>query len=429
MFTFESINVILLVKAMELIPVIIFYTFIFLSVYAQVFFFVTFIENRKRIVIRDEEIKLGSYPTVTIVVPCWNEEKTVEKTVSSLLNLNYPKDKINIFLIDDGSTDGTLSVINRFKGYSNVRVFSKENGGKYTALNLGIKNSRADFFGCLDADSFVEKDALVRIMSYFEKDSDAMAVVPSVTVHDPKNYIQYAQKTEYSMGVYFKKMLDFLGAIHVTPGPFTIFNKKVFSDLGPYKHGHNTEDMEIAFRMQKNKYKIVHCNDAYVYTKTPVSIKKLYKQRVRWIYGFINNIIDYRNVLFRKKYGNFALFTLPVGIVSSLSVSYLFGQTAYNIIKFLYYKIVQFEVLGFNFSIKNFNFDPFFINTQTVVFLIISLYFFIIFAIFFGKKMTKENNKFSLNELFYFPVFSMIAPFWLLKGVYNTILSRRPSWR
>lgn len=407
----------------------IFYILTFLSVYVQIFFLVTFLENRKKIVIRNEKIKLTAYPAVTIVVPCWNEESTVERTVQSLLHLNYPKEKINIFLIDDGSTDNTWNIINKFVGELNVKIFRKANEGKYTALNLGLKNLQTDFFGCLDADSLVDRESLVRIMSYFEKDSSVMAVVPSMKVHNPKNFIQYAQRAEYNMGIYFKKMLSFLGAIHVTSGPFTIFRKEVFDKLGSYRHGHSTEDMEIAFRMQKNGYKIDHCNDAYVYTGTPLSVLKLYKQRVRWIYGFINNVIDYRGVLFKKKYGNFALFTLPVGIISSFSVSYLFGNIVYNLGYFLYLKIIQLKTIGFSFSVKNFSLDLFFLNTESLVFLVFSLYLFVLFAIIFGRKMAKEKNFFSFYELYYFPVFFIIAPFWLVTGIYNTIVSRKPAWR
>lgn len=407
----------------------IFYIVVFLSVYVQVFFLVTFLENRKKIIIRNGQTKLNSYPAVTIVIPCFNEEKTVEKTVRSLLNLNYPKDKLGIFIINDGSTDNTQNIINKFRKDPNIKVFSKENGGKHTALNLGLENSETSFFGCLDADSTADAESLTRIMSYFEKDPNIMAVVPSVTVYNPKNLIQHAQKAEYSMGIYFKKMFGFLGAIHVTPGPFTIFKRKVFDDLGPYRHGHSTEDMEIAFRMQKNHYKIEHCNDAYVYTNTPPTIMKLYKQRVRWIYGFINNIIDYKSVLFKKKYGNFATFTLPVGIISILSVSYLFGRIIYNLVYFLYSKILLFKTVGFDLKINSFIFDPFFINTQSILFLLIFTYLLITFAIIFGRKMAKEKNIFSLNTLYFFPVFGIIAPFWLLKAIFNTIIKRRPSWR
>jgi len=407
----------------------IFYILIFLSVYVQVFFFVTFLENRKKIVIRNGKIKLKHYPAVTIAVPCWNEENTVEKTVQSLLNLNYPKDKLQIMLIDDGSTDNTWNVINKFTGYENIKVFHKENGGKYTALNFGLQHCETDFFGGLDADSFADPESLVRLMSYFEKNSDIMAVAPSVVVPDSKNIIQNAQKAEYNMGVYLKKMLCFLGAINVTPGPMTIFKRKVFNDLGYYRHGHNTEDMEIAYRMQQNNYKIEHCNDAYVYTNTPGTIRKLFRQRLRWIYGFINNTIDYKNVLFRKKYGNFAIFTLPMGVISILSVSYLFGRIVYNAGDFLYLKIIQLKTIGFHFSIKTFTFDPFFISTQSFLFLFFSIYFLVIFAMIFGRKMTEGKWGFSLDMLYFFPIFLFIAPFWLVKAVYNTILQRKPSWR
>jgi cellulose synthase/poly-beta-1,6-N-acetylglucosamine synthase-like glycosyltransferase len=395
----------------------------------QVFFFATFLENRKKIIIRNGKIKLAEYPAVTIVVPAFNEEKTVEKTIYSLLNLNYPQDKIKIFLIDDGSTDNTWQVINKFAEYPNIKIFHKENGGKFTALNLGLENAQTDFFGGLDADSSIDSESLARLMSYFEKDPSVMAVAPSVTVHNPDNFVQYAQKAEYNMGIYFKKMLCFLGAINVTPGPLTIFRRKVFDDLGPYRHGHNTEDMEIAYRMQKNNYKIEHCNDAYVFTNTPRTVRKLYRQRLRWIYGFINNTIDYKDVLFKKKYGNFAIFTLPMGVVSILSISYLFGRIVYNLWNFLYLKIMQFETVGFVFNVKKLSFDPFFINTQSFVFLVLAIYCLIIFAIIFGGKMAKEKTLFSFNTLYFFPVFALVAPFWLLKAIYNTLLQRKPAWR
>ncbi len=414
---------------MSVVPTIIFYTLAFLSVYVQVFFFVTFLENRKRIIIRKGGIKLAHYPGVTIVVPCWNEERTLESTVQSIFNLNYPKDKIKILLIDDGSTDNTWNVINKFSNHPNVKIFRKENGGKHTALNLGLLHSDTDFFGGLDADSIVHPESLVRIMSSFDKDASIMAVAPSVTVHNVKNFIQNAQKTEYDMGVYLKKMLGFLGAIPVTPGPLTIFRKKVFDDLGPYRHGHSTEDMEIAYRMQENHYKIEYCNDAFVYTNSPSSIKKLYKQRLRWIYGFINNTIDYRRVLFDKRYGNFAFFALPAGVISIVSVSYLFIKIVYSIGYFIYSKIVTLNALGWNFSFGVPKFDLFFFNGQSFAFLVIFAYTLVIFSMIFGRKMTNEKRIFSIYMLSFFPVFIIIAPFWFFKAIYSTIVNRKPAWR
>ncbi|KKP86019.1 MAG: Glycosyltransferase involved in cell wall biogenesis [Candidatus Nomurabacteria bacterium GW2011_GWA1_35_8] len=408
---------------------IVFYVLTFLSVYVQVFFLITFLENRKKIITRNGTIKLAKYPKVTVIVPCWDEEKTIYKTVRSLLDLNYPKDKLKIFLIDDGSTDGTWNAILKFSKHPNVKIFHKENGGKYTALNLGLEHVETDFLGCLDADSIADPESLIRIMSYFEKDSDVMAVAPSIVALKSKNIIQGAQRAEYDMSVYIKKMLGLMGAIHVAPGPLTIFRKKVFDDLGPYRHAHNTEDMEIAYRMQKNHYKIEQCNDAYIYTNTPGTITKLFKQRLRWIYGFINNTIDYRNIIFRKKYGNFSLFTVPSSIISIFAVSFLFGKMAYGLSSFLFSKVIEFETVGLGFVSKT-NFpDLFFVDTQSPFFIIIVLYFLIVFSIILGKKMTEGKWSFSFNTFYFFLIFSVIGPFWLLKAVYNTILSRKPAWR
>ncbi len=407
----------------------IFYILIFLAVYIQVFFLVTFLENRKKIFTRDDAFKLSRYPAVTIVVPCWNEERTVYKTIRSILNLNYPKDKIKVFLIDDGSTDGTWNVLKKFDKHNNITIFKKENGGKHTALNLGLEKAGTDFLACLDADSFVDSEALVRIMSYFEKDPSIMAVTPSLVVNNPSTLVQNAQNVEYHISVFAKRMLAFLGAIHVTPGPFTVFKTEVFKKIGPYHYAHNTEDMEIAYRMQKNHLKIDYCNDAYVYTNTPPTVKKLYKQRLRWIYGFINNTIDYRDVLFRRKYGNFSMFTVPAGIVSLFTVSFLVGRLIYNFVDFVLYKITQYNTVGFDLSINTKLPDLFFINTDPFIFVTLFIYFLVILSIVLGRRMIEGKWGLSWSTVYFFVVFSVVAPFWLMKAIYNTIISQKPAWR
>lgn len=418
---------------MEPIFSTIYYILMFLVVYAQVFFLVTFLENRKKIIFRDEEVKLKFYPKVTVIVPCFNEENHIYHSIRSLLGMNYPQNKLSIFLIDDGSTDNTWKFIQKFEKYPNIKIFQKENGGKYTALNLGLEHTESDFVGCLDADSVVDKEALVRIMSYFEADPDAMAVVPSLVVDSPKGIIQNAQRVEYNMGIYLKKLFGFLGAIDVTPGPFTIFKKKVFIDLGPYKHAHNTEDMEIAYRMQTHRYKIDHCNDAYVYTKTPLTIKKLFVQRLRWQYGFINNTLDYRGFLFKKNFGNFSFFALPMKVLTLFTLGFVFLRALYNLTRFISDQIVIYQTIGFHGSILPKHFDLFFFNTGIVFFLTICIYSLVVFSIIIGRKMTtktKEKWGVPYQIVYFFLVFGLMAPFWILKAGYNTIVSRRaPAWR
>jgi biofilm PGA synthesis N-glycosyltransferase PgaC len=362
-------------------------------------------------------------------VPCYNEEDTIEKTVKSLLALDYPKDKIKIILVDDGSKDNTWNIIKSFDNGSNILAFTKENGGKHTALNLALEKTDSEFFGCLDSDSLVHPQALKRILKYFERDPVTMAVAPSVIVYKPKNILQYAQNIEYDMSIYTKKMLGFMGGIHVTPGPFSIFRTRVFDELGNYHKAHNTEDQEIALRMQENGYKIDHCPDAYVYTISPDSVIKLYRQRTRWIYGFIKNLIDYRKMLFKKEYGTVALFTLPSGLVSIIGVVFLFINIVGNIIQFIYHKIIQIQTVGFanvfNFDYK---FDWFFLNTKAVLLLSVVLYILVIISVMIGRKMVEGKSGFSIAILYFVLIYSVIAPFWILRAIYNAFRSKETSW-
>ncbi len=408
------------------------YAITFLAVYVQIFLLVTFLQKRKHLA-QTTGLPVPEpthYPTVSIIVPCWNEEKTVHGTVESLLALDYPHDKLSIMVVDDGSTDSTWQELSVYKDNPRVQIFRKENGGKHTAVNFGIEHSRSDLIGCLDADSFVQPDALKRMVHAFNTHPDIMATAPSMIIHNPKNIVQFAQRVEYNMSTYNKKMLSYLGAIHVTPGPFSIFRKEVFEKIGKFRKAHGTEDQEIAYRMQEHHLRIYHCHDAIVYTSSPDTIKKLYKQRLRWIYGFIQNTIDYRRLMFKTKYGNFSFYTLPAGVISILAVVYLSLALFYNLIVWIIKKITQWSVVGWHTPVAALHFDPFFINMRTIVFVEILIYGLVVFAIIMGSKITNQGKKLNWHVIPYILMYSVISPFWLLKAVWNTLHGRRqPAWR
>jgi cellulose synthase/poly-beta-1,6-N-acetylglucosamine synthase-like glycosyltransferase len=407
---------------------IVFYGLSFLSIYVQIFLLITFIERRKEIKYRTGPIDLKTYPSVTVIVPCWNEEATIGGTIDSLLALDYPADKVQIILVDDGSTDNTWHVMQHYIGHPQITAFTKENGGKHTAMNLGISKTTTEFVGCLDADSFVDPQALKRIMTYFEN-KEVMAVAPAIIVTKPKNLIQRIQKIEYNWAIYTKKMLGLNNAIHVAPGPFSIFKTEVFAKIGNFRSAHNTEDMEIAYRMQANHMKIEHANDAFVYTVTPNTVKKLYKQRLRWIYGFIQNTIDYRRLLFKKEFGNFAFFTVPSGVLSVISVCFIFFFSIYKLFNFIIEQTVRITTVGITFTWPQHLFDPFYFNTQAMNIIVITLYSTVILAMLIGSRMAEGRPKFSFTYIWFFAIYSVIAPLWLLKAVYNTIFAKKTAWR
>lgn len=101
------------------------YAFLFVTLYLEVFFLITFFEERSNIKGKPKNAKLSYYPSATIIVPCWNEESTVAGTVHSLLRLNYPKNKLNIFIVDDGSTDDTWEVVQKFANNPQITLMRK----------------------------------------------------------------------------------------------------------------------------------------------------------------------------------------------------------------------------------------------------------------------------------------------------------------
>lgn len=412
---------------MHQISSIILYILAFISTYVQVVFLITFLEKRREIKKREGVTALSAFPAVTIMVPAWNEETTLRGTVESLLALDYPADKLNIFLVDDGSTDGTWKIMQGFMSHPQIKAIHKENGGKHTAVNLGLEQATTPFVGCLDSDSFVDSQALRRIMTYFEKDPATMAVCPSIIVNKPKGMMQIIQRVEYDWAVFRKKILGILNANYVTPGPFSIYKKEVFEKIGYFRAAHNTEDMEIAFRMQSNHMKIEQCEDAFVYTTVPDTVKKLYKQRLRWIYGFIMNAWDYRGIMFKKKYGAFSMFSVPAGVISIVAAPYLLSLFVFNTAVAASKNIERISTTGFDFGFGGF--DAFYVSTSSNTFVLIFMYAILVIAMIIGRKMVTGRYGLDRYTIPFMIIFSAVAPFWIMKAIYNSITRRAVAWR
>ena len=403
------------------------YASLFIALFFEVFLLITYLEVREEMKKEDKWLP-KRFPTVTVIVPCFNEEKTVIETIKSILNLDYPKELVSIILVNDGSTDNTLKVFNKFKNHSRIKILSKPNGGKHTAVNLALEQVETELVGCLDADSFVMPNALQKIVPYFD-DEKTMAVTPSIKVHEPKNFLQYIQKTEYSWSIFLRRMLSSMGALYVTPGPFSIFRTQVFRELGSYRYAHMTEDMEMAMRLQKNHYKIVNSHGAHVYTVAPSTLKGLVKQRSRWSYGFLNNAFDYRTLFFNKNYGNFGMFIMPIATVSSITSLVMVG----NIVRGWLVKIIdtisRVEAVGFNWKLGSPSFDWYFINTGTLPFIVLTALGLTLYILYLSLKLA--DGKFTLHRgvFYYLFLYVFMTPLWIIKALFDTAFRRKVSWR
>jgi biofilm PGA synthesis N-glycosyltransferase PgaC len=330
-------------------------------------------------------------------------------------------------VIDDGSVDDTWNVVSKYKDVENIKLYQKQNeGSKFAALNFGLARAEGVIVGCLDADSRVDPGALRASVRTFMKEKEIMAVIPAMMIDTPNKLVEKLQKVEYEMLTFGKQTFAALQAIYVAPGPFALFRMEVFEKLGPYKEAHHTEDLEISLRMVLNGMRISFSAESLVYTKGPATVSALMHQRVRWVYGFIKNMYEYRYMVFKSKFKNVGLISLPMttfGIFSSVI-------TVPIIIYSLCQAIVLFaeNVWTVGFHPSMFSFSWFYMNTQPATIMALILFAFLFTSIILGRKILKSKRLFSPDILliFSYSYFSMV---WTIRAMYNATLSRKSTWR
>lgn len=407
------------------------YPFLFLALYFEVFLLLSFLQNARKH--RGDARRVPAiWPSVTVFIPCYNEERTVVKTLDSLRALDYPHDKLSIFAIDDGSKDGTLAVLNEYVATHNdqrIHVLHKENGGKHTALNLGLATATSDIVGCLDADSFVATSALKESVMLFS-DPEVMAVTPAIKVARAETLMQRIQHAEYGLSAFIRRTFSWMDAIFITPGPFSMFRRDVFTQLGPYREAHNTEDMEIALRMQAAGMKIENAPAAHVFTNAPRSYPALFRQRTRWTYGFLKNAQDYRFMFFNPKYGTLGMFLLPLGMFTilpglyftSMSVAYAAQDAAKAADRA---RVVGIALPHFSFSFQALDW-LFYLNTSAVLLLSLALGVVTVAIILIGKSLASDGKKWDIG--LYLLLYGLIAPWWLVRAMYQVATHHKASW-
>jgi cellulose synthase/poly-beta-1,6-N-acetylglucosamine synthase-like glycosyltransferase len=353
-------------------------------------------------------------PVVSIVVPAYNEEKVIAKTLKNLLKLNYPKEKLDIIVVDDGSKDKTYEIAKKFVKYG-IRVFTKPNGGKASAVNYGIRKARGKLIATLDADSFPEKDCLLKLLPYLE-DRDVMAVTSSITVKNPKNFWERLQYAEYLFGIFLRNAFAIKNALYVTPGPMSIYKKTFFEKHGLFEEGNITEDNEMGLRIQKYNYRIENAIDAKVSTIAPSNFKSLFRQRVRWYRGFLDNSIRYRKLFNMFEYGFLALI-LFFAYISVIVVFGYIGYIAFKNITFFADWIHKISLVGFSLfkpsSLTAYQIKEFVISNLTNPIIIFGMLGIMITLsiLMLTKRFSKIEEGIFLNSIIYIAFYGLI--YWI----------------
>lgn len=367
-------------------------------------------------------------PFFSVIIPAHNEERSIIGTLESAVQLDYPAKKIEIIVVNNASTDNTALKVQQFMAEhpaQDIKLVCAPEKGKGRAMNHGLRLARGDFFACLDADSFIGKNALQAMLPLFDEHQTVAAVCPMMKVRAPNSVLQKVQWCEYIINMFYRFLNAKINCIHVTPGPFSIYRTEIIRNLGGYDENTITEDLEIAVRLQKHNYKIVQTFDAVVETIAPNTWNKLFQQRVRWYKGSVDNVLYYRKLMFNKKYGDFGMVRMPTIILSGIMVIILTVAFFQQILKSVYHsffalKDVHFDILTL---IQNISFDVNLLNLPLFkMFIAATIMGISFFVMYYSYKIINEKitsyGRTWVSLFTYLSVYSLfIAVVWMYIAV------------
>ncbi len=283
-------------------------------------------------------------PDVAVLIPAYNEEKVIERTVRAALASDYPN--LRVIVIDDGSKDKTLEVAHaafaREEMRGQVLILTKPNSGKADALNFGLEHLRdEEIFVGIDADTMIARDAISRLVPHF-LDPQVGAVAGNAKVGNRVNLWTRWQALEYITSQNFeRRALNTLGAVSVVPGAIGAWRTSAVREAGAYHTDTVAEDADLTMALLERGYRVEYEDRALAYTEAPVNANGLMRQRFRWSFGILQSVWKHRSAFGRKgvlgwiALPNIFIFQIVLPLVSPfIDLMFSVGTVWYFIQKF-----------------------------------------------------------------------------------------------
>lgn len=251
---------------------------------------------------------IDHYPALSVLIAAFNEEEQIQECIESVLKQDYPAE-LEIIVIDDGSIDRTLSVLKSLP-FPQIKIIAAKHGGKANALNLGLHAAKNDLLVTIDADTYLYRNALQRIVGRLLADPvETVAVAGAVLVRNSRSsMIARMQEWDYFHGIAAAKRIQSLyqGTL-VAQGAFSLFRKKAVLEAGgwPSKVG---EDIVLTWALLKRGNRIGFAEDAICFTNVPSTYRIFYHQRRRWARGMIEGFKQHPEVLIRPRLSTFFIY-------------------------------------------------------------------------------------------------------------------------
>lgn len=255
--------------------------------------------------------KLGDYtPFVSVLIPAYNEETVVCRTIESVLASDYPN--FEVIFIDDGSADNSYELVRtHFQDEPRLTCVRKENGGKSSALNRGLQETKGEIFIAIDADTLFDKNA-IRLMARYFQDPRVAAVSGNVKVGNRHGLLTTWQHCEYVTGFNLeRRAYSELNCITVVPGAIGAWRSSAVREAGGFCSDTLAEDADLTIALLERGYKIEFEEDAKAYTEAPETLRSLLKQRFRWTYGTLQCLWKHKAALFNRRQKMLGFVAMP----------------------------------------------------------------------------------------------------------------------
>jgi cellulose synthase/poly-beta-1,6-N-acetylglucosamine synthase-like glycosyltransferase/peptidoglycan/xylan/chitin deacetylase (PgdA/CDA1 family) len=261
--------------------------------------------------LRPDQAKLPEPPPgVTVLIPAHNEESVIVQTVTSVLLSDLTD--IQVIVVDDGSTDATLELLQGNFGRNDaVQIIHQVNRGKAAALNNALSHARTEIVVTIDADTEIESDAIRKLLRHFS-DPSVGAVAGNVKVGNRSRWLTRWQALEYVTSQNMeKRAFDLLNCITVVPGALGAWRKKAIEEGGGITADTVAEDADLTIGIRRLGWRVTYDEDAIAWTEAPETPGALIRQRFRWTFGTLQSFWKHRDTLFRPKYGTLGWVALP----------------------------------------------------------------------------------------------------------------------
>jgi cellulose synthase/poly-beta-1,6-N-acetylglucosamine synthase-like glycosyltransferase len=236
--------------------------------------------------------------SLLVIVPAFNEEAVICKTIQSVLLPNCSN--YEIIVVDDGSQDGTAGAVREaFAGDPRVRVFTKENGGKAAATNFALARTNAEVVVSIDADTVLAPDAIPMLVRHFN-DPRVGAVAGTAIVGNAFNFLTRMQSLEYVIGQSLdRRAFALYNANGIVPGAIGAWRRKAVLDVGGYASDTVAEDADITFSIIRAGWTVLYEPRAQARTEAPETLRAFLKQRYRWMFGMLQVVAKHGSELWR----------------------------------------------------------------------------------------------------------------------------------